>query len=224
MNIVDRLFELRDEEYAAFQSKSIPNIMPESIIGVRVPAVRELAKQLVKEKAYSEFLNELPHKYYDENMLHAAILTEIRNFDEVLSEVDKFLPYVDNWAVCDTMKPKPFKKNRDILIKKIKIWSASDKEYTCRFGLEMLMNHFLDEDFVPEYLEIPAVVRSEKYYVNMMIAWLFATSLAKQWDATLPYIKNNRLDVWTHNKSIQKAKESYRITPEQKELLNKLKR
>lgn len=222
--IQDKLFELRDEKYAAFQAKLIPTASPEQIIGVRVPKVRELAKALVKEGGYDDFLKTLPHDYYDEDMLHGAILTEIKDYEKAVTEIDRFLPYVNNWAVCDTVSPKAFKKNKPALLGKIREWMASDKTYTIRFGMEMLMSHFLDADFKPEYLEGPANIRSDEYYVNMMTAWFFATALAKQWDATLPYIENNRLDTWTHNKSIQKARESYRITPEQKELLNKLKR
>lgn len=224
MTIQDRLFELKDTEYAAFQAKLTPGIPLESFIGVRVPAVRKLAKELYKAGEYEDFISELPHKYYDENMLHGLILSEYKDFDKCIEEVNRFLPYVDNWAVCDIMSPKSFKKNKEKMVDIIKKWSASEHAYTCRFGMEMLMTHFLDDDFKPEYLEIPAQVHSDEYYVNMMIAWFFATALAKQWDATIPYIADNRLDVWTHNKTIQKARESYRITAEQKEYLKGLKR
>ena len=166
---------------------------------------------------------QLPHTYYDENILHALLVAEIKDYDTCVKEVERFLPHVDNWAVCDIFSPKVFKKNRDRLIKKIKEWTASDHPYTCRFGMEMLMMHFLDENFRPEYLEIPAAVHSEEYYVNMMIAWFYATALAKQWDAAVSYIEEKRLNPWTHNKTIQKARESYRITPEQKEYLKTLK-
>lgn len=224
MTIQDRLFELKDTEYAAFQAKLTPGIPLESFIGVRVPAVRKLAKELYNAGEYEDFISELPHKYYDENMLHGLILSEYKDFDKCIEEVNRFLPYVDNWAVCDIMSPKSFKKNKEKMVDIIKKWSASEHAYTCRFGMEMLMTHFLDEDFKAEYLEIPAQVHSDEYYVNMMIAWFFATALAKQWDATIPYIADNRLDVWTHNKTIQKARESYRITAEQKEYLKGLKR
>lgn len=224
MTIQERLLELSDSEYADFQQKLTPTIKREDVIGIRVPKVRLLAKELVKTDEGMAFLDELPHKYYDENMLHAAILTELKDYNQAVSLVEKFLPYVDNWAVCDTMKPKAFKKHRQELIGKIVEWADSKETYTCRFGMEMLMNHFLDEDFKEEYLDIPAKVRSEEYYVNMMTAWFFATALAKQWDASVKYIEGNRLDPWTHNKSIQKARESFRVTDEHKEYLKTLKR
>lgn len=221
--ILNTLFELQDEEYGDFQQKLTPTIPREAFIGVRVPNIRKLAKKLVKENSYKEFIATLPHKYYDENMLHSAILSEIKDYDEVLDAIDAFLPYVDNWAVCDTLKPKPFKKHPESLIEHIKRWSGSVETYTSRFGMEMLMNFYLDDYFMPEFLEIPAAVKSEEYYVNMMIAWFYATSLAKQWDATIPYIEKGIMEKWTHNKTIQKARESYRITPEQKNYLNGLK-
>lgn len=217
------LFELRDEKYAAFQAKLTPSVDPSLFIGVRVPEVRKLAKQLKNDPVAEEFLKELPHKYYDENMLHGLLVSEIKDYDRAIDETDRFLPYVDNWAVCDIMSPKVFKKHKAELLDKIKEWSSSSETYTIRFGLEMLMSHYLDDDFRAEYLEIPAGVRSEEYYVNMMIAWFFATALTKQWDSTIPYIEGNRLDKWTHNKTIQKAIESYRITDEQKTYLRTLK-
>ena len=224
MDIIQELKKLSDEKYADFQAKLTPNVDRELFIGVRVPAVRKLAKEIYKSGDYAEFLAELPHKYYDENMLHGLILSEFKNYDECVAEVDKFLPYVDNWAVCDIMSPKCFKKNKDRLIDKINEWSGSDKVYTARFGMEMLMSHYLDDDFRPEYLDIPARVHIDDYYAKMMVAWFYATALAKQWDSTIPYIKDDRLEVWTHNKTIQKARESYRITDEQKEYLKSLKR
>lgn len=218
-----RLFELQDKEYADFQAKLTPTVPRESFIGVRVPLVRKLAKELIKDPYCEEFLNTLPHKYYDENMLHGLLISEMKDYDEVIKKLDLFLPYVDNWAVCDIMSPKVFKKYKDELLVEVKRWAKSSDTYTCRFGIEMLQTHFLDNDFKAEYLEIPAVVRSEEYYVNMMIAWFFATSLTKQWDATVPYIEKQKLDKWTHNKTIQKARESYRITDEQKKYLNTFK-
>jgi 3-methyladenine DNA glycosylase AlkD len=170
-----------------------------------------------------EFLHQLPHKYYDENMLHGLLISLIKDYDECIRLTDEFLPYIDNWAVCDIMSPKVFAKHKDELLVKILEWSKSEHTYTCRFGLEMLMTYFLDKDFKPEYLEIPASVRSEEYYVKMMVAWFFATALAKQWDATLPYIENKTLAPWTHNKTIQKACESYRVTDEHKQILKGLK-
>lgn len=221
MKIQEQLFALQDLKYRDFQSKLIPTIDGDTIIGVRTPAMRKLAKDYVKEDESREFLQSLPHSYYDENVLHVLLVSEIKNYEECLQEVEKFLPFVDNWAVCDIFSPKVFKKNRDRLLSKIREWAASEKAYTCRFGMEMLMTHFLDEDFKPEYLEIPAAVHSEEYYVNMMAAWFFATALAKQWQDTIPYIEEKRLDQWVHNKTIQKAVESCRITPEQKAYLKK---
>ena len=224
MDIIQELYKLADEKYADFQAKLTPNVDRELFIGVRVPDARKLAKVVYKSGEYEEFLNSLPHKYYDENMLHGLILSEFKNYDGCVAEVDRFLPYVDNWAVCDIMSPKCFKKNKERLITKTVEWSESDEIYTSRFGVEMLMTHYLDEDFKEEYLEIPANVRIDDYYARMMVAWFFATALAKQWEATIPYIKDGRLEVWTHNKTIQKARESYRISEEQKEYLKTLKR
>lgn len=232
MTITEKLFALHDKKYAEFQIKLTPGPAPETFIGVRVPQCRSLAKNLVKEsktdsdvkKEVEQFLNTLPHKYYDENMLHGLILSELKDYEEVIAGVEKFLPYVDNWAVCDIMSPKVFKKHRPELLEKIRQWTKSRHTYTLRFGMEMLMSHFLDEDFLPEYLEIPALVRSSEYYVNMMTAWYFATALAKQWESAFPYIQQNRLDPWTHNKTIQKARESFRVSDEHKEKLTALKR
>ena len=224
MEITKRLFELQDEKYADFQAKLTPGIPRESFIGVRVPQVRTLAKSYYKGLESADFLQELPHQYYDENMLHGLVLSEMKDFEACVKAVDAFLPYVDNWAVCDIMSPKVFRKHKEELLPVIKRWVASDQVYTCRFGIEMLMSHYLDQDYKPEYLEIVAAVRSEEYYVNMMIAWFFATALAKQWDTVIPYIEENRLEPWVHNKTIQKARESYRITPQQKDYLKSLKK
>lgn len=223
MKAQELLFQLQDKGYRDFQSKLIPTIPVETIIGVRIPTIRKLAKEYGKDPESVEILKQLPHSYYDENILHALLVAEIKDYEVCVKEVERFLPYVDNWAVCDIFSPKVFRKNKDKLIDKIREWTASDHPYTCRFGMEMLMTHFLDEDFRVEYLEIPAAVHSGEYYVNMMIAWFYATALAKQWDATIGYIEDQRLDTWTHNKTIQKARESYRITPEQKEYLKTLK-
>lgn len=223
MNIKEELLALQDISYADFQAKLIPNIPRDLFIGVRVPELRKLAKKIVKDLETSKFLKNLPHKYYDENMLQGLLISEIKDYDACIVAVDEFLPYVDNWAVCDIMSPKIFKKNKKALLEKIKEWSASEKTYTCRFGIEMLMSHFLDDDFKAEYLEIALFVKSEDYYVQMMIAWFFATALAKEWDATIKYIEDQRLDRWTHNKTIQKARESRRITPKEKEYLKSLK-
>lgn len=217
------LFSLQDREYAAFQAKLTPGIPAESFIGVRVPILRAFAKQYIKDPSHTLFLQTLPHQYYDENMLHSLLVSQMKDYEACIAAVDRFLPYVDNWAVCDIMSPKVFARHKTQLLDKIRLWSASSHTYTCRFGLEMLMTHFLDADFCASYLDIPAAARSEEYYVKMMVAWFFATALAKQWDATIPYIEQRVLAPWTHNKTIQKARESYRITSEQKEYLTSLK-
>lgn len=221
--IEKRLFENRDEKYRQFQAKLMPGTEIERIIGVRTPVLRALAKEYAKNEKIGEFLSELPHAYYDENNLHGFIISLCRDYEQTVAYVDAFLPYVDNWATCDLLSPKVFTKNRDRLTAEIDRWLASERTYTVRFGLEMLMSHFLDEHFDVKYLEKAAKIRSEEYYVNMMTAWLFATALAKQWDSTVPFIEQNRLDPWVHNKTIQKARESYRITDEQKEYLKGLK-
>jgi 3-methyladenine DNA glycosylase AlkD len=217
------LFEKQDMKYRDMQIKIIPNIDKDTIIGVRTPLLRSYAKQLSKRDDLCIFLDDLPHKYFDENQLHAFIISEIRDYSKCLNEVDRFLPYVDNWATCDQMSPKIFKKNKQALLETVKQWIGSDKTYMIRFGIGMLMEHYLDEDFDLSYPEIVAGISSDEYYINMMIAWYFATALAKQYDSILPFIKEKRLDVWTHNKAIQKSVESYRITDEQKEYLKTLK-
>ena len=224
MEIQKELFSLQDKEYMKFLSKLTPNVSEDTIIGVRIPEIRKLAKKLVKNNEYEDFLKELPHKYYDENLLHGAIISENKDFENCIELLDNFLPFIDNWAVCDTISPKIFKKHKKELIEKIKEWSQSDKTYTCRFGVEMLMTHFLDEDFKKEYLEMVANIHSEEYYVKMVVAWFFATALAKQWDYAVIYLENNRLDVWVHNKTIQKARESLRILEDKKGYLKGLKR
>lgn len=206
------------------QITTIPSLDPDSIIGVRTPALRSLAKELSKREDIDKFLNSLPHKYFEENQLHAFILSGMKDAVKAFELVDKFLPYVDNWATCDQMSPKIFKKNKELLLEYTDKWINSDLPYVKRFGIGMLMEHFLDEDFKTTYLTKVSKIRSDEYYVNMMIAWFFATALAKQYDATLPYIEKQKLDIWTHNKTIQKSVESYRITPEQKEYLKSLKR
>jgi 3-methyladenine DNA glycosylase AlkD len=219
-----QLFEFQDVKYKDFQKNLIPTVDPESIIGVRTPELRKYAKQLVKENKTDEFLSDLPHKYFDENQLHAFILSELKDYEKCVEEVCRFLPYVDNWATCDQMSPNVFKKHRTELMEYIKQWLKSDKTYTVRFAIGMLMQHYLDDEFDIGYAEMVQEVKSEEYYINMMIAWYFATALAKQYDNILPVLEQNRLDVWTHNKVIQKAVESYRIMPEQKAYLKSLKR
>lgn len=222
-DIKKELYSLQDVDYRDFQSGLIPNVEKNYFIGVRTPKLRKLAKVMAKREDIDEFLLELPHSTFDENQLHAFIISEIKDYDKCICEIEQFLPYVDNWATCDQMSPKIFKKNRDLLLSRIKVWIKSDKMYTVRFAIGMLMSHFLDEDFDESYLLMVAEVRSEEYYINMMIAWYFATALAKQYETALPYIKEKRLDPWTHNKAIQKSVESRRITDERKEYLKGLK-
>lgn len=222
-SIRERLFALRDLQYRDFQCRLMPTIPAERVIGVRTPALRSLAKELRGTDEAAEFLAALPHESYDENNLHGFLVSALPDYGEAIAAVDAFLPFVDNWATCDGLSPKIFKKHRAALWDKIPEWLASDRPYTQRFGAEMLMTHFLDADFRDEALARVAALRSEEYYVNMMIAWFFATALAKQWDASLPYLTQRRLDRWCHNKTIQKAVESYRITDEQKTYLKTLK-
>ena len=219
-----QLFLMQDEAYRDFQSKLIPTVEYEKVIGVRTPQLRKYAKQLVKTEGISKFLEDLPHQYFDENQLHFLIISEIKDYETCMKEVERFLPYVDNWATCDQMVPKAFKKHEKELMEAILKWLQSDKTYTVRFAIGMLMRHFLDEHFDLKYPRMVAGVKSDEYYVNMMIAWYFATALAKQYKAVLPFIENHSLDMWTHNKAIQKSVESYRITKEQKEYLRSLKR
>ena len=217
------LFALQDEKYRAFQVKLFPTLDPDTIIGVRTPDLRSYAKKLLKDEGVTGFLSDLPHRYFDENQLHAFIISEMKDYDRCIGEVKRFLPYVDNWATCDQMSPKVFRKHLPELLTYIREWIGSDETYTIRFGVGMLLEHFLDDVFDLKYPEMVAGIRSDEYYVNMMIAWYFATALAKQYEAILPFIEDRKLDVWTHNKAIQKAVESYRITPEQKEYLKTLK-
>lgn len=221
--IQQRLFELQDLKYRDFHCRLMPTVDPETVIGVRTPALRALAKELAGSEEAAEFLKNLPHRYYEENNLHGFLIERIKDYGDTVAALDAFLPYVDNWATCDLMSPKVFKKHPDELLLKIDEWLASGETYTVRFGIEMLMSFYLDERFEPLYLEKVARVKSEEYYINMMIAWYFATALAKQYEAALPYIENRRLERWTHNKTIQKAVESYRITDRQKAYLKTLK-
>lgn len=217
--ILDRLYALQDKKYRDFQDKLLPTVDPKSIIGVRTPDLRKLAKELVREDGSGTFLETLPHTYFDENQLHAFILSEIKDYDRCIALVERFLPYVDNWATSDQLSPKVFRKHKTELMTYIKNWLKSDRTYTVRFAVGMLMQHFLDNDFSPTYPKMVAAIKSDEYYINMMRAWYFATALAKQYDATVPYIEQKKLDAWTHNKTIQKAVESFRITPMQKEYL-----
>ncbi|MDO5112080.1 MAG: DNA alkylation repair protein [Clostridia bacterium] len=218
-----RLFALQDLPYRDFQCKLMPTVDPAAVIGVRTPAMRQLAKEYEKSPDAAAFLSILPHEYYEENNLHGFLIERMKDYDACIAALNAFLPYVDNWATCDLMSPKVFQKHLPELLQSIKRWLSSTHTYTIRFGVEMLMRFYLDAHFDPAYLEMVAQLRSQEYYVNMMIAWYFATALAKQYDATLPYIEGRRLDVWAHNKAIQKAIESYRITEEQKAYLRTLK-
>lgn len=217
------LFENADESYKQFHSKLIPNIPPERIIGVRTPAVKKLAKTYGIRPDIDEFLSDLPHKYYDENNLHGFIIADIKDYEQTVKYLNTFLPFVDNWATCDLLKPKAFAKSRDKLKKDIDIWLSSDEVYTKRFAIGMIMCHFLDGDFDVSYFPKIAEIRSDEYYIKMMQAWFFATALAKQWEEAVKIIEEHKLDTWTHRKAIQKSCESYRITKEQKEYLKALK-
>ena len=221
--IREELYRHQDLKYRDFQAKLIPGMEPEKMIGVRTPDLRKIAKQMAKREDIGEFLENLPHEFFDENQVHAFVISELKDYGRCVQGVERFLPFVDNWATCDQMSPKVFKKHRPELLDSIKEWIRSEHTYTVRFAVGMLMQHYLDEDFDPAYPEMVAEVQSEEYYIRMMIAWYFATALAKQYEAVLPYIEERRLEPWTHNKTIQKAVESYRITPEQKEYLKSLK-
>ena len=222
--IRERLFALRDEGFGKFQAKLMPTADPESIIGVRTPQLRSLAKEMIKRADAKDFLDALPHRYFDENQLHAFMISEMKDFGECIARVQSFLPFVDNWATCDQLSPKVFKKHHSELFQHIRTWIQSNHTYTVRFGIGMLMQHYLDEDFDISYPEMLTHIHSDEYYINMMIAWYFATALAKQYEVILPFIVQRKLDVWTHNKTIQKAIESYRITDSQKSYLKSLKR
>lgn len=227
--ITKKLFSLQDEKYRDFQIKLVPGITKEQMIGIRTPDLRALAKEIsANPDTASAFLQELPHKYFEENLIHFFIVALIKDFDECISQVEKFLPYVDCWPVCDQASPKVFKKNHEKLLSLVKNWISSDHIYTSRYGMRILMNEFLGEDFKTEYADLVVSRMSRKgetedYYLKMMAAWYFATALAKNWEQVLPFIEERRLDPWTHNKAIQKALESFRVTDEHKEYLRKLK-
>lgn len=216
------LFSMRDEGYKDFQCGLMPGISPDVVIGVRTPMLRKYASSFAKREEAKIFLELLPHKYYEENNLHGFIIEKLRDFDEIIEALDAFLPYVDNWATCDSISPKVFGKNKEKLLPVIDIWLSSDKTYVVRYAIRMLMCHFLGEDFLPEYSDRVAAVKSDEYYIKMMVAWYFATALAKNYDDILPYIERRTLDAWTHNKAIQKSVESYRLTHEKKLYLKTL--
>ena len=222
--IVNALLGMQDVKYRDFQAKLIPTVPAENIIGVRTPELRKYAKTLVKQENIGDYLHELPHKYFDENQLHAFIISEMKDYEVCVDEVCRFLPFVDNWATCDQMSPKVFKKHKNELLEYIKKWLSSKETYTIRFGIGVLMEHYLDADYDVTYSDMVANVKSEEYYVNMMKAWYFATALAKQYDTALQYLEEGKLDDWTHNKTIQKAVESFRINDEQKRYLKSMKR
>lgn len=221
--IQQELFKNQDITYRDFQAKLMPTVDTQRVIGVRTPVLRKLAKTLYRDNNYADFLNDLPHKYFEEDQLHAFLISEMKDLDLCMNALNQFLPYVDNWATCDQMSPKIFKKHKERLLEEIKVWLLSSKTYTVRFAVGMLMQHFLDEDFELAYPRMVSMLRSEEYYINMMIAWYFATALAKRYEVILPFLKEKQLDKWTHNKAIQKALESYRISEEQKRYLRTLK-
>ena len=221
--IQQRLFALQDAGYRDFHAALMPTVDKALVIGVRMPALRALAKELKGTELAADFMAALPHKYYEENNLHAALIGHIRDFQPCITALERFLPYVDNWATCDMMNPRALAKNKAALLERIRLWLQSGHTYTVRFGMEMLMNHFLEEDFREEYPALVASVRSEEYYVRMMQAWYFATALAKQYEVAVTYLEQRRLGAWVHNKTIQKARESFRVSQEQKEYLKSLK-
>ena len=222
MTLYDELIKYQDLEYRSFQANLVPNLDKETMLGVRTPEMRKIAKEFFKSPEAADFLATLPHKYFEENLIHFFMISMIKDFDECIAAVEKFLPYIDCWPVCDQSSPKVFKKNHEKILPYIKKWISSKHVYTARFGMRMLMNEFLDDDFKPEYLELVASKKGEDYYLKMMIAWYFATALAKQYDAALPFIEQKRLEPWTHNKAIQKAVESFRVSDEHKEYLKQL--
>lgn len=222
MTLYRRLAEVKDDAYREFQAKLVPNIPKETILGVRTPEMRKIAKEVFESAERDAFLNDLPHKYYEENLIHFFVLAMIRDFNECVRRVEAFLPYVDCWPASDQATPKSFRKNHEKLLPYIEKWIASDHVYTARFGLRMLMNEFLDADFKEEYLALAASKQGEDYYLKMMIAWFFATALAKRYDETVPYLEQHRLDEWVHKKAIRKAIESFRVSDAHKEYLKRL--
>lgn len=221
-NVQRELFEMQDLKYRDFHAKLMPTVNKDTVIGVRTPELRKFAKEYGKTEEAKIFLQVLPHQYYEENNLHGLLIEQIKDYDQCIEELERFLPYIDNWATCDLLAVRTVKKHLDLFIKEICRWMESEHTYTIRFGINMLMRYYLEDEFKPEYPEKVVAVRSEEYYVNMMRAWYFATALAKQYEKILPFLEEHRMDVWTHNKTIQKATESYRITPEQKEYLRTL--
>ncbi|MBR4412528.1 MAG: DNA alkylation repair protein [Lachnospiraceae bacterium] len=222
MSVYEELCKYKDDKYRDFQSNLVPNISKDIILGVRTPDMRKIAKDMFGTEEGNKFLKKLPHKYYEENLVHFFMIAMVKDFDECVKETERFLPYIDCWPVCDQSSPKAFKKKHAEILPLIKKWIASDHVYTSRFGMRMLMNEFLGDDFKPEYLKWVASKKGEDYYLKMMIAWYFATALAKQYDATIPYFEKHVLDEWCHKKAIQKAVESFRVTDEHKDYLKSL--
>lgn len=212
----------RDENYPKFVGSLNPDLDPEKIIGVRTPVLRSYAKEFANDPACAGFLQDLPHTYYEENQIHAFLLCNKKDFPDCIKNIEKFLPYVDNWATCDSLNPKAFAKNPGLLLPYIRKWLISDQPYTVRFAIGRLMAYYLDDLFDPEYPALVLQVKSDNYYVNMMRAWYFATALSKQYDAVLPYMEKHVLDDWPHRKAIQKACESYKVTEEHKQYLRSL--
>lgn len=221
--ITNHLFELRDEQHALFNSKLIPNIAAQTILGIKTPILRKFAAEIYGTDNARTFLTELPHRYFEENCLHAFVIEKISDINDCINAVEAFLPYIDNWATCDSLKPKAFKKRPDIIREKATEWICSEHIYTVRFGIRVFMDNFLDKNYYCEQPVMISDIHFDDYYVKMMVAWYFATALAKRYDDIIPFIESRALDRWTHNKAIQKAVESYRISPEQKEYLKTLK-
>ena len=219
MTVYEQLLKVKDDKYKEFQAKLVPNIDPDTILGVKTPEMRQIAKDIFNSKEKDAFLKDLPHKYYEENLVHFFIISMIKDFDECIREVETFLPYVDCWPASDQATPRSFKKNHAKLLPYIKKWIKSKHLYTSRFGIRMLMNEFLGDEFKDEYAKLVASVKSDEYYLKMMVAWYFATALAKNYDETIKYIEERKLDDWVLKKTIQKAVESYRVTDEHKEYL-----
>ncbi|MGN0729211.1 DNA alkylation repair protein [Treponema sp.] len=225
--IQQQLFKMQDMEYKKFHARLIPSVSPEKIIGVRTPDLRKFSAEFYRQNkgtsALEDFFSSMPHDYYEENNLHGFLIERISDFEQCIFQLERFFPCIDNWATCDMIRPKVFSKNKEKLLPLVKKWISSEKTYVCRFGIEQLMCFFLDADFKPEYLELVASVKSCEYYVKMMVSWFFATALSKQWDCSIKIIEERRLDEWCHNKTIQKAVESFRITAEQKKYLRSMK-
>ncbi len=223
MNLKEAIPVEKNEDYVRFIASLTPGVDPSSILGIRIPLLRKLAKEMARNGEMYPFLDELPHQYFEENILHAVLLSHIKDADECKRRVEAFLPYIDNWSVSDTVKLPALAKKTDRFLAKVYTWVSSNEVYTCRVGVKMLMDYFLDENFKPEILVPPSKIRSSEYYVNMMIAWFYATALAKRWDETIPYIEQRKLPTWVHQKTIQKAIESFRVTQEHKDYLKTLK-